>query len=52
MEKQIGSNNIRIAMLEENNKRLRHSIEKLSEISQDVKPLKQVQLSLTFVSLL
>ena len=42
MEKQITSNNIRIAMLEDQNKKLRHSIQKLSEISEDVKPQRQV----------
>jgi hypothetical protein len=44
MEKQITSNNIRIAMLEAQNKKLRHSIEKLSEIQEDVKPLRQVKI--------
>ena len=44
MEKQITSNNIRIAMLEAQNKKLRHSIEKLSEIQEDVRPLRQVKI--------
>ena len=41
MEKQISSNNIRIVLLEAQNKKLRHSIEKLTEINQHAKP-KQV----------
>ncbi|CAB3981240.1 Hypothetical predicted protein [Paramuricea clavata] len=43
MEKQITSNNIRIAMLEAQNKKLRHSIEKLSDIQEDSKPLRQME---------
>ena len=44
MEKQISSNNIRIALFEEQNKKLRHSIEKLTEVNQQFKT-KQVSLS-------
>ena len=43
MEKQITSNNIRIAMLEAQNKKLRHSIEKLGEVQEDVKPVRQME---------
>ncbi|XP_028396455.1 coiled-coil domain-containing protein 157-like [Dendronephthya gigantea] len=43
MEKQIALNNIRIAMLEEQNKKLRHSIEKLSNVQEEVKPFREVE---------
>ena len=48
MEKQITSNNIRIALLEAENKKLRHSIEKLSELQEEGKPIRQVSFSSDF----